>query len=213
MPTRRRKLQAQFRTLYANDDGKYRLECKSCAQIFYSYRPATRTCSVRCRKRLSRNTLKYIYWHLTCRTDPFVRVMADRHYSRVTVGHPHFTPPGKCLVLRTSAYNAFWVTSAPLAQFVRHPWAGAWTCTAFRNESSILSSVLIEQAVAVSLFVLKTPPDFGFITFVNAIKVNSSNPGYCFKKAGWKPVGFTKNGLHVLQLLPTAFPRPVAPSP
>jgi hypothetical protein len=117
-----------------------------------------------------------------------------------------------CVVFRTANYDAFWITNAPLAQYIRHRWAGAWTCTAFRNESSILSSSLIEQAVAVTLFSLKMPPpDLGFITFVNALKVKSSNPGYCFKKAGWKQVGFTKKGLHVLQLLPTAFPRPVAP--
>jgi len=72
------------------------------------------------------------------------------------------TPPGKCVVLRTSVYNAFWVTSAPYAQFVRHPWAGAWTCTAFRNESSILSSTLIEQAVAATLFINCYRPRFRF---------------------------------------------------
>src|SRR6516162_5846228 len=150
MPTRRRKLQAQFRTQYANYDGKYRLECKSCAEIFYSHRPDTRTCSGKCRKRLSR-TPKDIYWYRTFRTDPQVKVLADRHYYRKNPNSLHFTAPGKCEVFRTANYDAIWITNAPLAQFVRHPWAGAWTCTAFRNESSILSSTLIEQAVAATL--------------------------------------------------------------
>jgi hypothetical protein len=103
------------------------------------------------------------------------------------------------------------VTSVPFAQYIRHQWAGAWTCTAFRNEGPSLSSTLITQAVAASLFVLKTPPALGFITFVNASKITSPNPGYCFKRAGWEHVGFTKGHLHVLQLLPEAFPTPIAP--
>jgi hypothetical protein len=153
-----------------------------------------------------------MHWHLSSRTDPLVRELADRHYYRKSIGHPQFTPPGKCVVFRTANYGAIWITNAPLAQYIRHQWAGAWTCIVFRNESSILSSTLIKQAVAVTLFILKTPPAVGFITFVNASKIKSSNPGYCFKRAGWKHVGFTKKGLHVLQLLPAAFPTPTAPN-
>jgi hypothetical protein len=99
-----------------------------------------------------------MHWHLSPRTNPLVRVLADRHYNRKSIGHPQFTPPGKCIVLATDAYNAFWVTSVPFAQYGQTRWAGAWMCTAFRNESIILSSLLIEQAVAVSLFLLKAPP-------------------------------------------------------
>jgi hypothetical protein len=151
-------------------------------------------------------------WHLSDRANPRVRLLADRHYSRQSIGHPLFTPPGKCIVLATDAYNAYWITYIPYAQYALTHWtAGAWTCSAFRNEGSILSSTLIEQAVAVTLFILKTPPDLGFITFVNAYKIKSPNPGYCFKQADWNHVGFTKKGLHALQLLPAAFPHPVAP--
>jgi hypothetical protein len=103
------------------------------------------------------------------------------------------------------------VTSVPFVQYAQHRWPGAWLCAAFRNESIILSSLLIEQAVAVSLFLLKILPPLGFITFVNATKIKSSNPGYCFKRAGWEHVGFTKKNLHVLQLLPETFPTPIAP--
>ena len=39
-----------------------------------------------------------------------------------------------------------------------------------------------------------------FFTFVNPGKVGSPNPGYCFKKAGWRHVGRTKKrGLHILE--------------
>jgi hypothetical protein len=75
-----------------------------------------------------------------------------------------------------------------------------------------LSSTLITQAVAASLFVLKTPPALGFITFVNADKIKPTNkPGWCFRKAGWQHVGFTESGLYALQLLPSQFPSPEAP--
>ena len=214
MTTRRRRHQALLRTSALESDGKIKRKCKVCAAIFYSRRMDAQTCSARCRQRWCRNTggkLELMQWHRSSRADPLIRVLADRHYNRKSVGHPQFTPPGKCIVLRTDVYNAFWVTSVPFAQYVQHRWPGAWTCTAFRNEGPLLSSTLITQAVVVSLFVLKTPPAPGFITFVNASKIKSPNPGYCFKRAGWEHVGFTKGNLHVLQLLPEAFPTPIAP--
>ena len=147
-----------------------------------------------------------MHWYLSHRADPLVKRLADRHYNRQNPDSPQFVPSGRCVVLRTALSDAFWVTLAPYAQYVRHRWAGAWTCTAFRNEGSILSSVLISQAVAASLFILKTPPALGFVTFVDPSKVRSSNPGCCFKKAGWQFVGHSKSGLPALQLLPERFP-------
>jgi hypothetical protein len=153
-----------------------------------------------------------MHWYLSYRADPLVKPLADRHYNRQNPDSYQFAPPGKCVVLRTANNDAFWITLAPFAQYVRHQWAGAWTCTAFRNEGSVLSSVLIKQAVAATLFILGSrPPDLGFITFVNPAKINSSNPGCCFKKAGWKFAGFTQSRLHALQLLPAAFPSPSPP--
>jgi hypothetical protein len=153
-----------------------------------------------------------MHWHLSYRADPLVKPLADRHYNRQNPDSYQFAPPGKCVVLRTANNDAFWITLAPFAQYVRHQWAGAWTCTAFRNEGSVLSSVLIKQAVAATLFLLgSAPPDLGFITFVNPAKINSSNPGCCFKKAGWKFAGFTQSRLYALQLLPAAFPSPSPP--
>jgi hypothetical protein len=74
------------------------------------------------------------------RTDPLARVLADRHYNRQSVGAQDFAPPGRCLVLRTPAADAFWITSWPFAEYVQHAWAGAWVCSAFRNESPARSS-------------------------------------------------------------------------
>lgn len=63
-----------------------------------------------------------------------------------------------------------------------------WTCTIFRNESPILSSELVADAeLAIEEFGYDTGPD-GLLTYVWDAKVRSSNPGCCFKKAGWRPV-------------------------
>lgn len=73
-------------------------------------------------------------WFLSDRADPAARFLADRHYNRQKVGSKQFVPPGPCLVLLTEHADAFWVTSYPFAEYVKHRWAGAWVCSAFRNE-------------------------------------------------------------------------------
>jgi len=148
-------------------------------------------------------------WVLSYRCDPLVRPLADRHYNRQSVGVKNFVPPGRCLVLRTVAADAFWVTSWPFAEYVRHVWAGAWVCSAFRNESSHLSSELIAEAVAATLARYGDPPDLGMVTFVDAGKTRRKrDPGRCFRKAGFEHVGFTKSGLYALQLVPDKMPPP-----
>ena len=72
-------------------------------------------------------------WRRSWRADPEARVIADRHYNRQSVGSPQFVPPGRCLVLLATTGTALWITSWPLAAYVRHAWGGAWMCSAFRN--------------------------------------------------------------------------------
>jgi hypothetical protein len=36
----------------------------------------------------------------------------------------------------------------------------------------------------------------------HARKIRSSNPGYCFKRAGWRKVGMSKSGLILLEKQP-----------
>jgi hypothetical protein len=111
------------------------------------------------------------------------------------------------LVLKTNPVDAFWVTSWPFAEYVRHAWAGAWVCSAFRNEGKYLSSELIVEALAATRFKYPDIPDLGMITFVDSKKVkNKKNFGYCYLKAGFEHVWFTKGGLHALQLLPDKMP-------
>jgi hypothetical protein len=143
------------------------------------------------------------------RADPTVVPLADRHYNRQKIGSPQFAPPGRCLVLKTLAVDAFWITSWPYAQFVRHAWGGAWVCSAFRNEGTVLSSELIREAVACTRGEYGDPPELGMITFVDAKKTKpKQDPGFCYLRAGFKNVGFTKGGLVALQQLPRDMPAP-----
>ncbi len=139
--------------------------------------------------------------------------MADRHYSRQKIGSPQFVPPGRCLVLytETETGRALWVTSWPFAEYVKHAWAGAWVCSLFRNEKAALSSLLITQAVAATRYTFGEPPALGMITFVLPSAIRSTNPGYCYQRAGFKRCGAAKDGKPCLQLLPDKMP-PACPA-
>jgi hypothetical protein len=152
------------------------------------------------------------HWQLSHRCDPDARSLADRHYNRQSVGAKNFVPPGRCLVLKTVGLDAFWVTSWPFAEYVRHAWAGAWVCSAFRNESDILSSDLIREAVAITRWKYPNIPDLGMVTFVDPTKVRRKRDwGRCYRKAGFEHVGETRGGLIALQLLPNAMPEAIPP--
>lgn len=168
-------------------------------------------------------------WEASWRTDPEARVVADRHYNRQSPGAPDFVPPGRCLVLKARDKRAFWITSWPFAEYVKHEWAGAWVCSAFRNENSrscgrrLLASEMIRAAVAATLWHWTNPPKIwaedgrgwgghvAMVTFVNAAKVRRSRtPGRCFIKAGFRPIGFTKGGLVALGIDVDDLPEPSA---
>mgnify|MGYP000287596614 FL=1 len=157
-------------------------------------------------------------WHTSHRADPFSREIADRHYNRQKIGSPQFVPPGSCAVFKaeTATGRAFWVTSAPFAQYVRHAWAGAWVCSAFRNEGAGVASELIWDALAASRAALGTPPALGLVTFINRrcvrpVKVRGVETwGRTWTRRGFRYVGETKGGLMVLQILPADMPEPEA---
>ncbi len=140
-------------------------------------------------------------WHKSYRADPRALPLADRHYNRQKIGSPQFVPPGRCLVLLTAGADALWVTSWPYEQYVKHAWAGAFVCSMFRNESEHLSSALIQLAVSATVAHWPDVPAEGFVTFVDAKKTRRKrDPGRCYRKAGWRPAGMTKGGLHALVL-------------
>src|SRR5262249_12664656 len=135
-------------------------------------------------------------WCRSHRADPIARQLADRHYNRQKPGTPQFVPPGSCCVFVTFNQRAFWVTSAPIAKYVKHAWAGAWVCSAFRSENAGRASDLIRLAVAATRFHYKDKiPDLGMVTFLDRNKVKPIKShgklrwGYTWEQAGFRPVG------------------------
>lgn len=152
-------------------------------------------------------------WSLSHRADPVAAVVADRHYSRGKPGTPQFVPPGRCYVM-TAPGPCYWVTSWPFAEYVRHAWAGAWVCSAFRREGGdVAASEMIRQAIAATRAHYGDPPALGMITFIDRAKVPPLHTrkgdvwGYTYRKAGFIDAGETKGGLLALQLLPDAMPE------
>lgn len=116
------------------------------------------------------------------------------------------------MVLLAPDADALWVTSWPFPQFVKHQWAGAWVNSLFRNESSALSSEMITDAVAVTRYLFGDPPPLGIVSFVDDKQVRRKrDPGRCYRRAGWRHVGFTESGLYAFQQLPSEMPPAHAP--
>lgn len=140
-------------------------------------------------------------WNLSHRADPEAVKLSDRHYNRQKPGTPQFVPPGRCVVLLSECKRAVWVTSWPYTQYVKHAWAGAWVNSLFRNEGAGLSSELIQQAILKTLEVWPDPPELGIVSFVDAAKTKpKAHPGFCYRKAGFTHVGFTKGGLWAFRM-------------
>lgn len=116
--------------------------------------------------------------------------LMKRHYSykpyrdgrREDKNNPNrklFVGPGEKMVL---------MTPDGLALFVWRKFKnearpeGGVNCAVFRNEGSALSSRLILGAEELAW---ERWPGETLYTYVNARKIGSSNPGYCFLKAGW----------------------------
>jgi hypothetical protein len=107
-------------------------------------------------------------WYRVRRVDSRARALADRHYSRQTIGAREFTPPARTLVFITANADAVWATSWPRSEYVkRELFPSAWVCSIFRNESPSLSSELIRQAVAATRAIYPVPSD-GMVTMVDA---------------------------------------------
>lgn len=153
-------------------------------------------------------------WCQSHRADPAAKILADRHYNRQKPESLQFVPPGGCAVFITGCLRAFWVTSAPLAEFVKHEWPGAWMCSAFRNEGAGRAQDLIREAVAASRHQLGDCPPLGMVTFINRKHVRPTMVrgvkvwGWTWIKAGFRPCGETKGGLLAFRLDPSDMPDP-----
>lgn len=121
--------------------------------------------------------------------------LADRHYSRRSVGARQFCYSGRKLVLRNAEGTVLFVWMYPDPKYRMDTQVG-YNCSIFRNESQRLSSEIILEAEQFA--VEKWGPGRAY-TFIDGRKILSTNPGYCFIKAGWEGVGDTKGGKRILE--------------
>lgn len=158
-------------------------------------------------------------WRRSHRADPVARRLADLHYNRQKIGTRQFVPPGRCFVLVTENEKAFWVTSWPFGEYVKHAWPGAWVCSAFRSEGAGVASALIRAAVAATRANWPDPPAAGMITFVDRKKVRPTMRrgiptwGFTYLKAGFHPAGETKGGLLAFKMSVEDMPAAIPPRP
>ncbi len=128
------------------------------------------------------------HWLSTKDGDPAAFQLYSRHYSfhhfkdnRRTVGRNRklMVGPGEKMVLVTMDYKALFIWR----KFIDHSGQSGVNCAVFRNESEILSSDLIQEACVLAW---NRWPGERLYTYVNSTMINSPNPGYCFKMAGWR---------------------------
>ena len=134
-------------------------------------------------------------WSIVKREDPRGARLADRHYSRQTIGARGFLPPGRCLALLTDDARAVWGVVENLDILG----ARRWRCTIFRNEGPMLSSVLISIATVQTFRWWREhyggTPGVPLRTEIDAGAVRRKrDPGRCFLRAGWTHVGWTPAG-------------------
>ena len=121
----------------------------------------------------------------------FLRHYSARHYKDGRM-RKLFVGPGEKLVLLSKSSDALFVWR----KFIDRSGQQGINCSVFRNESAVKSSLLILEAERIAF---RKWPGQRLYTYINPKKVNSTNPGYCFLKAGWAKCGFTKGGLLVLE--------------
>jgi hypothetical protein len=133
------------------------------------------------------------------RADPELAEMADRHYSRRTIGAVCFTGPGRDLTLRnhegTIVFVWMWHNNNG-EQLQRWDKQTGYCCSIFRNESGLKASEIILEAERI---VLEEWGRDRVYTYVDPAKIRKSRtPGRCFLKAGWKTSKTTSSGLLLL---------------
>lgn len=140
------------------------------------------------------------YWIGVKDGDRRALALYNRHYSAYQYKDGRerklFVGPGEKLIMITFQINALFAWR----KFISMDDQEGVNCAVFRNESNILSSVLILEAEQIAW---RKWPNQRLYTYVNGDKVRSNNPGYCFKRAGWQVCGRTQGGLLVLEKLPT----------
>lgn len=135
------------------------------------------------------------YWLPIKDGDARAYAIMSRHYSfhayadgrRQDLSNPSrhlICGPGEKLVLLGADEQALFVWR----KFKDDSGQAGVNCAVFRNESGHKASELILEAECIAW---ARWPGERLYTYVNAQKVNSDVPGYCFRRAGWKRVGVT----------------------
>jgi hypothetical protein len=143
------------------------------------------------------------YWYVTKDGDRSCLELYERHYSchHYADGRERvqFVGPGGHIVLRTGAADAMFVWRDYIDDTI--PRQDGIECAVFRNEAPrrYESSELVRQADAIADHCW---PGERHYTKVNPKAVRSTNPGFCFLKAGWRRAGYTKGGLLILERTP-----------
>lgn len=140
--------------------------------------------------------------------DPRAFALVSRHYSErlkrrgaAGRGGRGFVGPGAKMVLMTRDCLAVWAWLNPRDELRNDGQTGV-LCSVFRNESPILSSDLIREADELAW--ATWPDQRRHYTFVDPRSVRSSNPGYCFIKAGWRRCGASRRGRLIFERLAEA---------
>lgn len=128
------------------------------------------------------------------------RALFDRHYSRYRYKDGRkprlYVGPGEKMVLLTACARALFVWR----KFRSGDLQSGVNCAIFRNEGAGLSSRLILAAMQLAW---ARWPFHRLYTYVNPKKIKSTNPGFCFQKAGWRKCGVTKvRKLIIFEFLP-----------
>lgn len=155
-------------------------------------------------------------WFGTSKCNPQAVELYSRHYSSAKNGKSvrdwlssGITAPGESITLVTPDVSALFVWLKQ--KYVDNGQAGV-NCAVFRNESRVLSSVLILNA---EVFAWAKWPGERLYTYVDPQETKKrrgkrNKPGHCFIMAGWVECGVTPRGLVILEKLPSG-PTPHAP--
>lgn len=138
--------------------------------------------------------------------DPRAAAIYRRHYScyqykdnrRSQHGYRNrflIIGPGEKMLLMTVTCDALF----GWRKFIDDSGQQGVNCSVFRNESTVRSSELILEA---EQHAWARWPGARLYTYVKGDAIRSTNPGYCYKKAGWIICGTTKGGLVILEKMP-----------
>lgn len=140
--------------------------------------------------------------------DPRAVGMYRRHYSSAKNPHPlirQFIGPGEKMALLTQNGRALFAWR----KFKDDSGQQGVNCAVFRVERTPschnsshphCPSNLIVRACELAW---SRWPGERLYTYVDPKAIHSGNPGYCFKRAGWKRCGETRSGLVVLEARPS----------